>query len=498
MRLLFSLHLPLLPLEALRPSWSEPGPCAVLHQEQVVIASREAAILGVRVGMRAGGVCAISPATRMLERSLEKERSALDAIAMALLQYTPDVTFADDFSIVLDVSASLRLFGGALALCRNVVASVAALGFTASLGAAPTATGAWLLARSSRTRGQPLGRRALKMRTLTRRLDALPCHLLPTTHPCRDWLAGIGARNLGALRRLPRAGLMRRTSLQLVQELDRAYGDVSETFAWIKVPSTFCASIETLDRIEHAQALMFGASRLILQMTGWLVAQQLAVTSITLSLEHERGRAKMPPTVLEIALAEPAWKDDHLIRLLKERLDKVELAAPVISLRLDARQLVAMLPPTESLFPEPGGTPADFHRLLELLTARLGADNVLTPTTSQDHRPEVCNAWVPATEKPAKKCLQGEALQRPFWILPKPIALLMRNERPFYGSPLKLISGPERIEAGWWNDAAATRDYFIAQGTDASCYWIYLERMQQRGRQAEAQAARWFLHGLYA
>ena len=69
----------------------------------------------------------------------------------------------------------------------------------------------------------------------------------------------------------------------------------------------------------------------------------------------------------------------------------------------------------------------------------------------------------------------------------------MRNERPFYGSPLMLISGPERIEAGWWNDETAARDYFIAQGTDASCYWIYLERMQ-----LGAQAPRWFLHGLYA
>ena len=33
------------------------------------------------------------------------------------------------------------------------------------------------------------------------------------------------------------------------------------------------------------------------------------------------------------------------VRLLKELLDKVELTAPVIVLRLDARQLVPMLPP---------------------------------------------------------------------------------------------------------------------------------------------------------
>jgi len=98
--------------------------------------------------------------------------------------------------------------------------------------------------------------------------------------------------------------------------------------------------------------------------------------------------------------------------------------------------------------------------------------------------------------KAGEKSLEGEALERPFWILPQPIALLMRNERPFYGAALKLISGPERIKAGWWNDKAAARNYFIAQGSDASCYWIYLERMQRSAK--KVPATRWFLHGLYA
>lgn len=504
---MLSLHLPLLPLEALRPRWSEPGPYAVLEREQVVVASRDAVMQGVKVSMRAGGVAAIAPDTCMLERSVEQEQAALDAIAMALLKYTPEVSFADDSSIIIDVSASLRLFGGPLAICRSVAASVVGLGFTAIIGAAPTPKGAWLLARSnsnsnssSRKKGALAARRVLKMTTLTRKLDALPCQLLPAALPYCAWLSGIGATDLGALRRLPRAALMRRTSKQLIEELDGAYGDVHQMVESLIVPATFSASIETFDRIEHAQALMFGATRLIVQMTGWLVSQQLAVTTLMLSLEHERGRAKMAPTVLEITLAEPAWKDAHLIRLLSERLSKVELAAPVVGLRLDARQLTPMLAPTASLFPEPGATQADFHRLLELLSARLGHDNVLTPTSSNDHRPEYSNVWVAATDKPAKRSpAAAEALERPFWILPTPIALLMHNDRPFYGSPLKILCGPERIEAGWWNDTTVLRDYFIAQGSDASCYWIYLERMPQRiPQKKEVQTARWFLHGLYA
>lgn len=63
---------------------------------------------GVRLGMRIGGVSAIAPGTMILERSHEKKALALDAIAMALLQYTPEVAFQDDFSTLIDVSASLR------------------------------------------------------------------------------------------------------------------------------------------------------------------------------------------------------------------------------------------------------------------------------------------------------------------------------------------------------------------------------------------------------
>ncbi|MBX9794147.1 MAG: DNA polymerase Y family protein, partial [Burkholderiaceae bacterium] len=99
MKLLFTVHLPLLPLESLRPRWSEPGAYAVVDQGQVITMSPEAARAGVRLGMRSGGVSAVAPDTIVLERALEKEALELDAIATALMQYTPEVTFQNDFSV---------------------------------------------------------------------------------------------------------------------------------------------------------------------------------------------------------------------------------------------------------------------------------------------------------------------------------------------------------------------------------------------------------------
>jgi protein ImuB len=490
MRLWIGLHLPRLPLEVFSPSWSTDPGSVVLEQERVLVASPGARAAGVQVGMRRGGVLMLLPDARIHERAPQLEFDARQAVALALLQYTPQVTEAEEATLLMDIGASLRLFGGIRALCARVRENVAALGFTAFIGCAPTARGAWLLARAR-------AGRAIQMESLVRRLDTLAVLLAPPARAYAAWFEGIGCTTLGELRRLPRPGLQRRCGGALLELLDAAYGLSPELFEWIAPPDTFHARLELFDRIEDAELLLAGARRLLLQLTGWLCARQLAVERITLKLEHERGRVARPPTCVEVALAEPAWRDEHLVRLLKERLAKLALDAPVIGLGLEALQVQPMAPPNESLFPEPGGTEEDRMRMLELLAARLGADNVLQPLVKADYRPEQANVWVPVQQKVRDAARDARmppdvmSLPRPTWLLAKPIALLMRNHRPFYGSPLRMASNPERIEAGWWN-GPQTRDYFIAEGQDHTLYWVYRERIG-----LEDAEPRWFLHGLF-
>ena len=492
MRLWIGLYLPQLPLEVFSPNWSSDPGSVVLEQERVLAISPAARAAGVRPGMRRGGVLMLMPEARLHERHPAREAEALQAVAMSMLQYTPQVAQAEEATLLLDIGASLRLFGGIRRLCARVRENLRALGFTACISCAPTARGAWLLAR--RNAG-----RAVRMDSLTRRLDRLPVVLLPPARAYASWFEGIGCERLDELRRLPRPGLQRRCGRALLDLVDAAYGLSPELFDWVAPPEHFQARLELFDRIDQADLLLAGAHHLVLQLTGWLCARQLAVERIRLLLEHERGRVARPPTALEIALAEPTWRDEHLVRLLKERLGKLELEAPVIGLALEAQQMRAMAPPSESLFPEPGGTEEDRLRMIELLVARLGADNVLQAVPLADYRPEVANVWVPVEERVSRTARAAgmppdvQSLPRPTWLLAKPIALLIRNHRPFYGSPLKVASTPERIEAGWWSETQ-TRDYFIAEGQDHTLYWIYRERIVGSGEDA---APRWYLHGLF-
>ena len=79
---------------------------------------------------------------------------------------------------------------------------------------------------------------------------------------------------------------------------------------------------------------------------------------------------------------------------------------------------------------------------------------------------------------------------RPVWLLAPPEPLAARDERPLLGGrELQLLSGPERIEAGWWDGGDARRDYFVAVDGAGRWLWIFRDPRPPGG---------WFLHGIFA
>ena len=285
----------------------------MLEKDKVVIADSAARAAGVRLGMKRGGVLTLSPETEMYERDVGREAAAQREVGITLMRFSPEVALLDEATVVVEVGASLRLFGGLLALCREAKTVLATLGLTARISAAPTGQGAWLLAKFGT-------RRVLKLASLEQRLSQLPMISVPEVRPFADWFSGLGCESISDVRRLPRAGLQRRCGEHLLDSLDRAFGTAPELFDWLEVPPTFTARIEMPDRLEHADGAVFGAHRLIVQLCGWLCAKQLALTGIRLLLEHERGRDAIEPTNIDIAFGEPTWHEEHLVRLLKERL----------------------------------------------------------------------------------------------------------------------------------------------------------------------------------
>ena len=82
---------------------------------------------------------------------------------------------------------------------------------------------------------------------------------------------------------------------------------------------------------------------------------------------------------------------------------------------------------------------------------------------------------------------------RPVWLFEPAEPLHERSTGPqLDGQPLQLLSGPERIESGWWDAGLAERDYFIAQQPCGALVWVYRVRIPS----LEAGPG-WFLQGRF-
>jgi protein ImuB len=153
-------------------------------------------------------------------------------------------------------------------------------------------------------------------------------------------------------------------------------------------------------------------------------------------------------------------------------------------------------------------------RLIERLQARLGADRVQRLVPVADHRPERSTAYVPvdpgtwpqmpdlpgAVAPPLGPAQPGAGGMptRPTMLLPKPQPLPARDGQPlFEGKPIEIISGPERIETGWWDGDLVARDYFVGRVHDGAMAWLFRDRIPPRAGERAAGSG-WYLHGWFA
>jgi protein ImuB len=439
----------------------------------------------------------------------EEERTAWGWRA---LQFTPRVAQVDE-ALLLEVSASERLWGGRKRLLRRLVQDCG------PLSGVQWAHGATSLV-------------ALALLRLKLRGEALPAHLqqdLPQDLPLETLTAArehvptlerTGCRTWGDLRAFPRAGVARRFGAALLDALDAGYGDRPERYDWLQLPEAFDMKFELAALATTAPELMWSAQRLLTQLQVWLQARHRGVLALelewTLDLRRLNGVRLPGHAQLTVRTAQPTQDISHLRRLVGEHLSRSTLSAPANHLRLRSIETMPWGGADKSLLPEDNVKGERLHQLVERLSVRLGEANVLVAQPHEDHRPEKMQKWVPArgtviagsTRNPSVrvtppglrvKPAMTDALYPP-WLLPRPLPLEVHNSVPHYCGPLRRLTRLYRVETGWWEGSKpALRDYFIARSEEAGLVWIYRERPLQLAQGLEhAQEFRWYLQGLYA
>jgi protein ImuB len=468
-----ALHLPRLSLELFAPSAGPFAVCELIDQRpRIHLCNAAAATQGIRPGQPLTAAIALCPDLGTRNRQPDAESDALTRLALWAQQYTSFVHRLSE-GLLLEVAGSLRLFGGIEGLLGRIRTDLATLGYEVMPGLAPTPLGAWLMARNR------IAESALDRRELQRLLNRLPLAGLELPAGTVETLHGLGLRRVGDCRRLPRASLARRVGPELLDYLDRALGHRPDPRLPFTPPPRFDGRVLLPAEVDSTPPLLFAARRLVLELVGWLRAQGAGVQAMTFRLEH-RGR---PASRLQVGLLQPSREPDHLLSLLRERLDRFELPAPTDAVGLSIDRFPAIEQGQGDLFRADAGEVAGPARLLERLRARLGGEAVTGIQPVPDHRPE--RAWRP--------CLPGDddgdrgIPQRPLWLLPEPQPLKEREGRPWFRGGLSLHRGPERIESGWWDGEDAARDYFVAEDREGGRLWVYRER----------RSGGWFLQGIF-
>ncbi|ABI56446.1 Y-family DNA polymerase [Alkalilimnicola ehrlichii] len=399
----------------------------------------------------------------------------LENLAAWAYQYSSRVCPWPPATLVLEIGASLNLFGGLQALLSRIDTGLRRLDRTARRAVAPTPRGACWLARC----GQ---QRILQSpEALRQALDPLPLAVLDLEPRQHQALHGLGLRRLGDCLALPRRELARRLGPALHQQLDQALGHRPEPLPEWRPPARYRGRRELVRETDNLTPLLPLLERLLHELQGLLRGLDAGVPRFELVLEH----LHRPASRLTVGLTEPDRDPERLLRVAGERLAREPLAAPVQAITLLAEDIQPLRPEPEAL---PGTRAAHDHHpmrvLLERLTARLGETRAHGLAVHPEHRPE--RAWrrVP----PGQAGAAAPQKPRPTWLLERPRILGQQQGQPVCRGPLILERGPERIESGWWDGADVARDYYVARDHDGARLWIFRER---RGRR------RWFLHGLF-
>jgi protein ImuB len=469
-----AIRLPQLPLEIFLRGSSTPEPIALEERHRVFACDRKALTRGVRPGMAVSAALALAPGLRLVPRDPAAETEALLGMAGWAVQFTPGVALEFPDTVLIEAAGSLKLFGGLASLLGRLSRELTQMGWSATLAGAPTPRAAFWLALGGS------GRFVDSDAELQPTLAALPMAVLRCDGETLEALGAIGVRTLGELLALPRASLARRFGQGLLDHLDRALGRLPDPRNFFVPPARFGAAIELPFEVVQAEALLFAAKRLIVQLAGFLAARSGGAQRLVFRLKH-RDRAA---TEVTIGLVAPSRDAEHFMLLARERFADLALGQSVREITLEVDDVLPLPGRSLGLLLEQGRPQGDWERLLERLRARLGAEAVRGIAARAEHRPEVASA---AADLGTKQ-LQPEFGERPIWLLDHPRPLEEIGARPHHEGPLELLAGPERIESGWWDGGDVARDYFIARMRNEALVWIYRER----------GGGGWYLHGLFA
>ncbi|MBU2862555.1 DNA polymerase Y family protein [Reinekea forsetii] len=417
---------------------------------------------GVQVGMNKKTAFCLLTDCAMANYDAAIEADALNKLALLCYRHAAQITLVPPDGLLLEVGSMLSIFNGIEAYWQHLQQRLQQSHFRFQMSMGHTPKAAQLLAQAG------IACYTENTETFVQALHQLSVEQLGLPHKTVQKLLAMGIREYGKLKQMPRKELGYRFGLDLVEHLYQLERS-NQPSTQFQLPASFLQTIHLTYEAEHAKGLLFPLRRCLEQLETYLRNRQLLCEKILIKLTHRDGRA----SVLAVPSVRGSYLQADWLLLLQTQLDHTQLVAPVVSVSLRAKDFLPFKDaPKDLLGNRPGQADADLMQ--SILIARLGTENVHTLAVEADPRPEVSTYVIDSRQ-------QQHSLfpkQWPTFLLPQ--------AKPIRIDRYHIISGPERIEGGWWDAAPTRRDYYVAT-LNHQTHWIY--------RRDDGQ---WFLQGVFA
>ena len=463
--------------------------------------------LGLSPGLTLAQARAMHPDIEIVPEDIDADAVLIESIADWCLRYTPLVACNTPDGLLLDISGCAHLYGGEHELVADLGSRLEDAGFAYSLAIAGTIGAAWAVSHH----GEPASYACGEERAL---LTPLPLSALRLPPATIAGLARVGLKCIGDIVDLPRAPLTARFGPEVLRQLDRALGHEHEPLTPRLPVAPYAAEERFAEPIAREEDVLAITERLARRLQFALERRGDGARRIELSLFRTDGVVRR----IAAGTSRPLRNPGEIRALFVERLTALaDVLDPGFGFDMARLSVVVAEPaPPEQIGIAGGEDAAELCRLVDRLSARLGARRVRRLAAQDSHIPELAEAALPA--QAVNDDAGWDAFRRyrkEIELSPRPLRLLSRPE-PIEavaevpdGPPLRFrwrralheviaAEGPERIEGVWWNEhGGPARDYFRVEDKSGLRFWLFRAGLYRDLPQGAA-APTWFLHGTFA
>ncbi|KQV35922.1 DNA repair protein [Rhizobium sp. Root268] len=460
----------------------------------------KAEALGLRRHQGLTEARALYPQLEIAEENPAGDRDLLLSIADWCDRYTPLVAQDADDGLFLDITGCTHLFGGEEALLNDVLSRLFHMGFDVRGAIASSPGLAWAVAHFGR--GGVIGDDPRDI------LMPLPIQALRLETDLVASLSKLGLKRIRDLATAPRAPLVRRFGIRLMQRLDQALGYEEEPISPRRAIASLSAERRLAEPIVSQDDVLHLAGRLAASLKPGLEARGAGGRLFELVLFRVDGKVLR----LVVGASQPLRDPARIGQLFTERLTAIHddldagFGFEILRLNVLNHEDFSM---RQGDFAGKEQSETSLPDFIDRVAARLGPDCLNGFHLQESHIPEKAALAVPAADHiRAGKAVEAAlpATDRPLRLLKSPEPMEAFASEVPDGPPgsfrwrralhrMTRSEGPERIEPEWWSslEGDRVRDYFRVEDEQGYRFWIYRE-----GFYGDSAQPRWFVHGIFA